>query len=123
MHLNHDHLNPAAEAINFSDFLKVDIRVGEILEAQPYPEARKPSYKLSIDFGEGVGVKKSSAQITEHYTCEELVGKMVAAVVNFPPRQIGKFMSEVLVLGFSDTEQRVVLFSPDKDVPKGARLH
>ena len=123
MHINHDHHNPAAEAINFSDFLKVDIRVGEVLEAQPYPEARKPSYKLVIDFGEGVGVKKSSAQITEHYTCEELVGKMVAAVVNFPPRQIGKFMSEVLVLGFSDVEQHVVLFSPDKDVPKGARLH
>lgn len=100
MHLTHDPNASTAPAITFDQFLMVDIRIGTILAAEPYPEARKPAFKLTIDFGDGVGVKQSSAQITRHYTCEELVGRQVAAVVNFPPRQIGKFMSEVLTLGF-----------------------
>ena len=112
---------PAAP-IGFDDFLKVDIRVGTIVEAEPYPEARKPSIKLVIDFGGSIGRKKSSAQITRHYRPEDLPGRQVLAVVNFPPRQIGKFMSEVLTLGFPDAEGRVVLFSPDSEVPLGARL-
>lgn len=123
MHINHDHLSPAETEIEFADFLKVDIRVGEILSAKVFKEARKPAYILEIDFGEVIGIKKSSAQITENYSCEELVGKRIAAVVNFPPRQIGPIMSEVLTLGFSDAKGQVVLFSPDKDVPKGSRLH
>lgn len=122
MHLPHDPSNPAADAIGFDDFLKVDIRVGTIITAEDYPEARKPAYKLLIDFGPTIGQKKSSAQITRHYTREELVGRQVAAVVNFPPRQIGKFMSEVLTLGFGDEEGEVVLFSPDIKVPDGSRL-
>lgn len=122
MHLLHDPAAPPAEVIGFDDFLKVDIRAGRVIRAEPFPEARKPTLKLTIDFGEGVGVKRSSAQIAELYTPEELEGRMVAAVVNFPPRQIGKFMSEVLTLGFPDTEGRVVLFAPDSDVPPGARL-
>lgn len=122
MHLSHDPNNPAAEAIGFDDFLRVDIRVGTIVEAQDYPEARKPAYKLLIDFGPVIGQKKSSAQIARHYTRDELVGRQVAAVVNFPPRQIGKFMSEVLTLGFGDQEGEVVLFSPDIKVPDGSRL-
>ncbi|RUO97924.1 tRNA-binding protein [Hyphomicrobium sp.] len=122
MHLTHDPNASAAPAITFDQFLMVDIRIGTILAAEPYPEARKPAFKLTIDFGDGVGVKQSSAQITRHYTCEELVGRQVAAVVNFPPRQIGKFMSEVLTLGFPDAAGEVVLFTPDLKVPNGARL-
>lgn len=119
MHLTHPHDAPAAAPIDFNQFLNVDIRIGTVVAAEPYPEARKPAYKLSIDFGPGIGVKRSSAQITKHYT---LVGRQVAAVVNFPPRQIGKFMSEVLTLGFPDEQGEVVLFAPDQTVPNGARL-
>lgn len=108
--------------INYDDFARVDIRVGTIIAAEPYPEARKPSIKLQIDFGPGIGVKKSSAQITVHYTPDGLIGRQVAAVVNFPPRQIGKFMSEVLVLGFPDADQAVVLIAPTKPVPNGGKL-
>lgn len=108
--------------ISFADFDKVDIRAGTIVEAEPYPEARKPSIKLRIDFGAPLGIKKSSAQITRHYEPAELVGKQVMAVVNFPPRQIGKFMSEVLTLGFPDEEGEVVLGAIDKPVPDGGRL-
>ena len=113
--------SPAPE-ITFDDFLKVDIRVGTVLEAAPLEGARKPALRLVIDFGPGVGTRKSSAQITTHYTPDGLIGRQVAAVVNFPPRQIGKFMSEVLTLGFADTGGAVVLFSPDQPVPNGARL-
>lgn len=112
---------PAA-TIGFDDFLKVDVRVGVIVEAEPYPEARKPAIKLRIDFGAPIGVKRSSAQITEHYRPDELVGRRVLAVVNFPPRQIGKFMSEVLTLGVPDENGAVVLIRPDLDVPIGGRL-
>ena len=108
--------------ITYDDFAKVDIRVGEVTRAEPYPEARKPAIKLWIDFGAEIGEKRSSAQITVHYTPEELVGRKVMAVVNFPPRQIGKFMSEVLVLGFHDADDAVVLAVPDKDAPVGAKL-
>ena len=109
--------------ISFDDFLKVDIRVGRVIRAEPYPEARKPAIKLWIDFGPEIGEKKTSAQITVHYTPEALIGKQVMAVVNFPPRQIGKFMSEVLVLGVPDPQGGVVLLSPDLDVPLGGRMH
>jgi tRNA-binding protein len=122
MHLNHDPSAPAAPQIDFDRFLAVDIRMGTIIAAEPFPEARKPAFKLQIDFGPGVGVKRSSAQITRHYDIAALVGRQVAAVVNFPPRQIGKFMSEVLTLGFPDETGEVVLFSPDRRVPDGARL-
>ncbi|MHC0054518.1 tRNA-binding protein [Actibacterium sp. D379-3] len=108
--------------ISFDDFLKVDIRVGQITRAEPYPKARKPAIKLWVDFGPEIGERKSSAQITAHYTPEDLPGKRVMAVVNFPPRQIGKFMSEVLVLGVPDAAGEVVLLTPDKDVPLGGRL-
>jgi tRNA-binding protein len=122
MHLSHDPNAPAGQQIEFNQFLAVDIRVGTIIAAEPFPEARKPALKLRIDFGPGVGVKQSSAQITRHYETTTLVGRQVAAVVNFPQRQIGKFRSEVLTLGFPDESGEVVLFSPDRTVPNGARL-
>lgn len=112
---------PAAQ-IGFDDFLKVDIRVGTIVEAEPYPEARKPALKLVIDFGGAIGRKRSSAQITKHYRPEDLPGRQVLAVVNFPPRQIGKFMSEVLTLGVPDADGEVVLIGPSLKVPDGGRL-
>ncbi len=122
MHLAHSPDAPAAEQITFDQFLSVDIRVGTVLSAEPYPEARKPAFKLTIDFGPAIGIKKSSAQITDRYTLEDLPGRKVAAVVNFPPRQIGKFMSEVLTLGFGDEAGAVILFQPDFAVPNGSRL-
>lgn len=109
--------------ISFDDFLKVDIRVGTVTRAEPYPEARKPAIKLWVDFGGELGEKKSSAQITAHYEPETLVGKQVMAVVNFPPRQIGKFMSEILVLGLPDENGEVVLIGPDHPVANGGRMH
>lgn len=109
--------------LNFDDFLKVDIRVGRVVDAQPYPEARKPAIKLWVDFGGDLGVRKSSAQITAHYAPEDLIGKQVMAVVNFPPRQIGKFMSEILVLGLPDETGEIVLIGPDLPVPDGGRMH
>jgi tRNA-binding protein len=111
------------DTISFDDFLKVDIRAGRVVDAQPFPQARKPAYKLWIDFGPEIGIKKTSAQITEHYTAESLIGRQVMAVVNFPPRQIGPFMSEVLTLGVADGEGRVVLLAPDHETPPGARMH
>ena len=113
---------PAAAAISFDEFLRVDIRVGTVVAVLPFPEARKPALKLEIDFGPAIGRKKSSAQIVEHYDPATLVGRQVAAVVNFPPRQVGKYMSEVLVVGFPDAAGAVVLFSPDQPVEDGARL-
>lgn len=112
----------ASPTITYDDFSRVDIRVGTIIEAEPYPEARKPAIKLRIDFGPDIGIKKSSAQLTVHYDPARLVGRQVAAVVNFPPRQIGKFISEVLTLGFPDADGAVVLIGPDQKVPDGGRL-
>ena len=108
--------------ITYDDFEKVDIRVGTIVGAQPFPEARKPAFKLFVDFGVELGIKKTSAQVTVHYTPEALIGRQVAAVVNFPPRQIGKFMSEILVLGFPDENGAVVLIHPERKVPDGGKL-
>jgi tRNA-binding protein len=112
----------AMSTIAYDDFVRVDIRVGTVLEAEEFPEARRPAYKLRIDFGPEIGTKTSSAQLPALYAREELVGRQVAAVVNFAPRQIGRFMSEVLVLGFPDAEGRVVLVEPDRPVPNGAKL-
>ena len=112
-----------ADPITYDDFLAVDIRVGHILRAEPFPEARKPAIKMWIDFGPEIGERKTSAQVTVHYTPESLVGKEVLAVINFPPRQIGKFMSEVLVLGLPDENGAVVLIGPDHTVPLGGRMH
>ncbi len=122
MHIRFDPNTKAESVIEFSDFMKVDIRAGEIIEVLDFPEARKPAYKLKIYFGEGIGTKKSSAQITGRYAKEELLGKQVCAVVNFPSRQIGKFMSEVLVIGLGDEAGEISLISADHKVPNGARL-
>ena len=110
------------QQIGWDDFMKVELRVGRVLSAEPFPQARKPAYVLQVDFGEEVGVRKSSAQVTALYTAEELVGRLVVAVVNFPKKQIGPLMSECLVTGFHDAEGRVALCVPDKDVPLGTRL-
>jgi tRNA-binding protein len=122
MHVHHDPAAPAAEPIDFERFLAVDIRVGRVVSAEPFPKARKPAYRLAIDFGPTIGVRRSSAQITERYTPEALVGRLVAAVVNLPPRRIGPFVSEVLTLGFPDESGAVVLIAPDADTPLGGRL-
>ena len=108
--------------ISFDDFLKVDVRVGTITRVEPFPEARKPAYKLFVEFGPEIGERKSSAQVTHHYTASELVGRQVVAVVNFPPKQIGPFRSEILVLGFPDTDGEVVMIEPNRPVPNGGRL-
>ena len=108
--------------ISFDDFMKVDVRVGTVIEAVEFPEARKPAYKLRIDFGEEIGIKRSSAQITLHYRPQDLLGRQVAGVVNFPPRQIGPFMSEVLTLGFADENGDIVLLEPERAVPNGSRM-
>jgi|SRR5512143_2607702 tRNA-binding protein len=118
----HDAQAPAASQITFDDFLKVDVRVGTIVDVREFPEARKPAFKLTIDFGPEIGRKHSSAQITIHYSRDTLMGRQVVGVVNFPPRQIGPFMSEVLTVGFADEAGQVVLISPDLPVPNGARL-
>ena len=122
MHMKHDPELPASQIIDFEQFLAVDIRVGRVIAAEPFPEARKPSIKLLIDFGPAIGHKRSSAQIATCYMPEQLIGRFVSAVVNFPPRQIGKFMSEVLTLGFPNKDGAVILFAPDQEVPLGARL-
>lgn len=109
--------------ISYDDFQKIDIRVGTIVRAEPFLEARKPAFKLWVDFGSQIGERKTSAQITQHYTPEGLLGQQVAAVVNFPPKQIGKFMSEILVVGFPDANGNVVLLEPNKSVPNGGRLY
>lgn len=109
--------------ITFDDFLKVDIRVGRVIRAEAFPQARKPAIKLWVDFGDVIGVRKTSAQITAHYEPDTLIGSQVLAVVNFPPRQIGPFMSEVLVLGLADEQGEIVLIGPGKDVPDGGRMH
>ena len=111
------------DIISFNDFKKIEIRVGKVIKVDKFPEAHKPALKLRIDFGDAIGIKKSSAQITHHYNLENLLGKNVLAVVNFEPRQIGKFMSEVLVLGISDYNGNIVLIKPDSEVPLGAKLH
>ena len=122
MHVHHESAAAPAETIAFDDFLKLDIRVGTIVAAEEFPEARKPAFKLRIDFGAPIGVKRSRAQITERHRLDDLVGTQVLAVVNFPPRQIGPFMSEVLTLGVPDERGHVVLLRPDGQVPDGGRL-
>jgi tRNA-binding protein len=122
MHMTHDPSAPSEPTIDFGQFLAVDVRVGRVVSAEPFPQARKPSLKLVIDFGPVIGRKRSSAQIAETYEPADLVGRLVAAVVNFPPRQIGPHLSEVLTLGFPDTDGRVVLIAPDREVPLGGRL-
>ncbi|URW75524.1 tRNA-binding protein [Sphingomonas donggukensis] len=122
MHLTHDTAAPTAATIDFDQFLAIDIRVGTIVEACDFPEARKPAYRLTIDFGPTIGCKASSAQITENYALADLIGRQVVAVVNFPPRQIGPTMSEVLTLGFPDAHGHVVLVTPSATVPNGGRL-
>ena len=122
MHKLPDLQAPAAEPIAFDDFLKVDIRAGTIVRVDAFPEARKPSWKLQIDFGPAIGIRRSSAQIVDHYSADALLGRQVAAIVNFPPRQIGPFMSEVLTVGFPDAAGAVVLIAPDQPVLNGARL-
>ena len=122
MHLLQDANAPAQPVISFDDFLKADIRIGTVVEAEEFPEARKPAYKLRIDFGGEIGIKRSSAQITEHYTPDTLVGRQVMAVVNFEPRQIGPVRSDVLTLGFADENGHIVLAGPDRPVENGARL-
>lgn len=122
MHATDDPATDAAPLIEFGDFRAVDIRVGKVLSAEPLADGRKPAYVLAIDFGPVIGIKRSSAQITENYALADLPGRLVAAVVNFPPRQIGKIMSQVLTLGFPDENGAVVLFSPDRAVPLGSRL-
>jgi len=112
----------AMAEITYAEFARVDIRVGTVVEAEPHPEAKKPAFKLRVDFGPEIGIKRTSAQITRHYTLGELVGRQVAAVVNFPPKQIGKFLSEVLVLGFADEAGEVVLIQPSRSVPNGGKL-
>ena len=112
-----------ADEITFDDFMKVDIRVGRVVRAEPFPEARKPAIKLWVDFGPEIGEKKSSAQITAHYDVDSIVGRQVMAVVNFPPRQIGPVRSEILVLGVSDADGGIVLLAPDQEVPLGSRMH
>ncbi|PPR60532.1 MAG: putative chaperone CsaA [Alphaproteobacteria bacterium MarineAlpha4_Bin2] len=112
-----------SKTIEFVDFARVDIRVGTVLRTEPYPEARVPAIKVWVDFGKAIGERKTSAQLTRHYTPETLIGRQVAAVVNFPPKQIGKFMSEILVLGFPDADGEVVLIAPDKHIPNGGRLY
>ena len=114
---------PLSAEITYEDFRKVDIRVGTIVAAEAFPEARRPAFKLTVDFGPAIGMRRTSAQITRHYKLEELVGRQVAAVINFPKKQIGKFMSEVLVLGFPDGEGEVVMIRPDLGVPNGGRLY
>jgi len=116
-------LEPVAPAITYDDFRKTDIRVGTIIEAEPFPQARRPAYKLKIDFGEVIGLRRSSVQIVPNYRLEELVGRQIAAVINFPPKQIGPFISEVLALGFEDEAGNVTLVRPDKLVPNGRRLY
>ncbi|MEM8555357.1 MAG: tRNA-binding protein [Pseudomonadota bacterium] len=112
-----------SDPISYDDFAAVDIRVGQVVRAEPYPEARKPAIKLWVNFGDEIGIRKSSAQITKHYSPKTLVGRQVLGVVNFPPRQIGKFMSEVLILGLPDATGEVVLLAPDQEVPLGGRMY
>lgn len=120
--MNKTDFQPPADQIGIEDFLKVDIRVGTVVDVQDFPEARKPAWKLWIDFGDPIGIRKTSAQITQNHGPEDLMGRQVAAVVNFPPRQVGPFMSEVLTLGFYDADGHVTLIQPGKPVPNGARL-